>query len=158
MSIEVTALDTPVTGAECHAQSNLLTALKGSPDTPARLRQCQACGQTFELTRADARFCSATCRQAAHRRREVTDNVTDVTDNCDVSDFNWDDARAEGAVVQEKSLTVACYINPHGQVVIREEANWPHDDEDRWIIISPGNLLPLINRLCELERQIGGAC
>jgi hypothetical protein len=32
-------------------------------------RQCETCGETFEPTRADARFCSSPCRQRAYRRR-----------------------------------------------------------------------------------------
>jgi hypothetical protein len=78
------------------------------------------------------------------------------TDGDDDS-FDWNAARAAGAVIQEKTQPVAAYLNPHGYVVIRQEADWPHDDEDRWIVIAPGSLLPLINRLMELEREIGGA-
>jgi hypothetical protein len=42
-------------------------------------RDCVVCGEAFALTRADAKYCSAVCRQTAYRRR-VTDNggVTDA--------------------------------------------------------------------------------
>jgi hypothetical protein len=40
-------------------------------------RQCETCGETFEPTRTDARFCSSPCRQRAYRRRKaVTDDET----------------------------------------------------------------------------------
>jgi hypothetical protein len=32
-------------------------------------RACEQCGETFEPTRADARYCSITCKQAAYRHR-----------------------------------------------------------------------------------------
>ena len=32
-------------------------------------RSCERCGQTFEPKRADAKFCSVACKQAAYRRR-----------------------------------------------------------------------------------------
>ena len=32
-------------------------------------RPCEECGEHFEPTRADARFCSSACRQKAHRKR-----------------------------------------------------------------------------------------
>lgn len=34
-------------------------------------RQCRTCGETFEPTRTDARFCSSACRQRAYRRRKA---------------------------------------------------------------------------------------
>jgi hypothetical protein len=40
---------------------------------------CPACGETFEPGRADAKFCSAACKQKAYRRR-VTDNKWGVGD------------------------------------------------------------------------------
>ena len=42
-------------------------------------RQCEneSCGETFEPTRTDGRFCSSRCRQQAYRRRKgVTDDET----------------------------------------------------------------------------------
>jgi uncharacterized coiled-coil protein SlyX len=42
------------------------------------MRECahEACGETFEAKRADARFCSASCRAAASRMRRSTGNVS----------------------------------------------------------------------------------
>jgi hypothetical protein len=38
-------------------------------------RQCETCGETFEPTRTNARFCSSPCRQRAYRQRiAVTDD------------------------------------------------------------------------------------
>jgi hypothetical protein len=36
-------------------------------------RVCEQCGETFELTRSDARYCSGPCKQVAYRLR-VTDS------------------------------------------------------------------------------------
>lgn len=46
------------------------TPVTDSPSAPVtdNLRPCEACNTPFEPKRADARFCSATCRQRAHRR------------------------------------------------------------------------------------------
>jgi protein-arginine kinase activator protein McsA len=41
--------------------------------THRQARRCEACGTEFKRTRADARYCSDTCRQRAHRRVVVTD-------------------------------------------------------------------------------------
>jgi hypothetical protein len=42
-------------------------------------RKCDICGETFEPTRTDARFCSSICRQRAYRRRKaVTDDDIDA--------------------------------------------------------------------------------
>jgi hypothetical protein len=38
-----------------------------------RSRKCAACRQRFKPTRSDAKTCSATCRQRAHRRRVMRD-------------------------------------------------------------------------------------
>ena len=42
-------------------------------------RTCQCCGETFEPSRADARFCCASCKQRAYRAR-VTDNKSVARD------------------------------------------------------------------------------
>ena len=43
------------------------------------LKNCEACDLPFRSARRDARFCSASCRQAAHRARAVTELSPDVT-------------------------------------------------------------------------------
>lgn len=35
-----------------------------------KLPTCQECGDAFQAKRRDARFCSDSCRQRAHRKRE----------------------------------------------------------------------------------------
>jgi hypothetical protein len=40
-----------------------------APSRRTRPRTCEACREKFRPTRSDARTCSATCRQRAHRRR-----------------------------------------------------------------------------------------
>lgn len=50
-------------------------------------RVCSQCGETFEPPRSDAKYCSATCRQRAHRARNVTAAAAQVatTPSTDVS-------------------------------------------------------------------------
>jgi hypothetical protein len=71
----------------------------------------------------------------------------------DDQDFSWADARAEGNIVQEQARETAVYVNPFGQVVIRQ-ACWP--DDDQWVVIAPANLWQLIDELQKLERQLDG--
>jgi phage N-6-adenine-methyltransferase len=46
---------------------------------PLNLVRCQRCQREFKPRRADARFCSAACRQAAYRGRCVTDLAVTTT-------------------------------------------------------------------------------
>ncbi len=41
------------------------------------------------------------------------------------SEFNWTDTN----LVVEEQLPVACYRNPEGDVVLRQRAAWPDDDD-----------------------------
>jgi hypothetical protein len=47
------------------------------PKKPVPARACAACGRDFTPGRADARTCSAACRQKAHRQRRVTNRNKD---------------------------------------------------------------------------------
>jgi hypothetical protein len=67
-------------------------------------------------------------------------------------DFDW--VENADIVVQEQRAT-AVYINPKGHVVIRQERSWC-EEEDPFIVIKPENLMPLIDRLCEIA-GIGSA-
>jgi hypothetical protein len=62
-------------------------------------------------------------------------------------DFSWADT--EHVVLRCQPQT-AVYLNPHDEVVIRQEA-WP--DEDVWVRIHRTNLWPLIARLQEIDKN-----
>jgi hypothetical protein len=62
-------------------------------------RDCVVCGEAFALTRADAKYCSAVCRQTAYRRR-VTDNGG-VTDNQQIEAPRVTDADPVPLVMQD---------------------------------------------------------
>jgi len=66
-------------------------------------------------------------------------------DDCE---FDWN---AEECTVQRQCNEVAAYLNPHGDLVIRERS-WP---EDHWVVIAEPNIQTLIDRLCDLA-GIGG--
>jgi len=66
-------------------------------------------------------------------------------DDCE---FDWN---AEECTVQRQCNEVAAYLNPHGDLVIRERS-WP---EDHWIVIAEPNIQTMIDRLCDLA-GIGG--
>jgi hypothetical protein len=62
-------------------------------------RDCVVCGEAFAPTRADAKYCSAVCRQTAYRRR-VTDNGG-VTDNQQIEAPRVTDADPVPLVMQD---------------------------------------------------------
>ena len=66
-------------------------------------------------------------------------------DDCE---FDWN---AEECTVQRQCNEVAAYLNPHGDLVIRERS-WP---EDHWVVIAEPNIQTMIDRLCDLA-GIGG--
>ncbi len=45
-------------------------------DRVTAIASCRFCGEAFTASRSDAAYCSNACRQAAYRRRRVTDNGT----------------------------------------------------------------------------------
>jgi hypothetical protein len=49
-------------------------------------------------------------------------------------DFDWIDS-AEDVVVPEQAA-IAVYLNPKGDVVIRQAGQY-HPDEDNWIVVAP---------------------
>jgi hypothetical protein len=68
----------PVTATAVTAAGPVVTAALDS--TNVERRACDECGEPFEAARADARYCSGTCRMRAHRRRrELALPVIDET-------------------------------------------------------------------------------
>jgi hypothetical protein len=61
------------------------------------------------------------------------------------NDFQWSDV--EDGLVQEDQLAVAVYLNPKGDVVIRQKADGYAQQEDPWIVISKDKLERLIEKL-----------
>ena len=45
-------------------------------DAKATVRACAVCGADLNGRRADARFCSSSCRREAHRLRRLLDGAT----------------------------------------------------------------------------------
>lgn len=53
-------------------------------------------------------------------------------------------------------MSIAVYTNIRGQVVIREEGDWPHDEDDKWILVAPENAIRLARAvLKEVGLEIG---
>jgi hypothetical protein len=50
-------------------------------------------------------------------------------------DFDWHAATADGDVVVPDQAAIACYTNPFGNVVLRQEGRYP--EEDIWIVCQP---------------------
>jgi hypothetical protein len=69
-------------------------------------------------------------------------------------DFNWREARDEGRIVVPEQAAIAVYENPHGDVVIRQEAQM-HPDEDHFIYVQHTYLPRLIAALeqARLKKQ-----
>jgi hypothetical protein len=72
---------------ESCAKAAVATAARQARSDVRGTRQCDSCGETFDPTRTDARYCSNACRQRAHRRRtavtadECLDGATFVSRN-----------------------------------------------------------------------------
>ena len=72
---------------------------------------CQQCLKQFESKRADAKFCSATCRSKAKRATDnsatdnvATDNVTlNVTDNLPPGKTRYDNLILDSDIVGDKT-------------------------------------------------------
>jgi hypothetical protein len=76
-------------------------------------------------------------------------------EDSDSEPFDW--VKDAKDVVTPTQYAVAIYENPRRQIVIRQEAPWP-DDEDPVVVIDRANLMPLIDRLCDIAGipAIGG--
>lgn len=60
--------------------------------------------------------------------------------------FNWNQLEPDAKVVNEARET-AVYLNTGGDVVIRQRANWPDEQEDPFLIIPLYRVRALIDRL-----------
>lgn len=67
-------------------------------------------------------------------------------------DFKWDELEAEATVVEE-ARAIAVYLNPKGDVVIRQQAAYGIDDEDPFVFIPMQRVPVLIARLQVLLRD-----
>lgn len=56
----------------------------------------------------------------------------------DTSEFDWNDVADQ--VVQQAVEKVAIYSNPHGDVVVRQEADW-NESDDPYVVISRAHAL-----------------
>jgi endogenous inhibitor of DNA gyrase (YacG/DUF329 family) len=56
---------------QCRHAGNLAAARDERRRARGATRACEPCGDQFEPTRSDSRFCSSACRQAAYRRRSA---------------------------------------------------------------------------------------
>jgi len=59
---------------QCEAKVRTQEARTRRAEARGATRICQLCREHFEPTRADAKFCTARCKQTAYRRRRVMDN------------------------------------------------------------------------------------
>jgi hypothetical protein len=57
---------------KCEDSARAAEARHRRAEARGTTRTCQACGETFEPTRSDSKYCGAACKQKAYRRR-VTD-------------------------------------------------------------------------------------
>lgn len=120
---------------------------------------CEHCGTKFQPRKGSGgkpqRFCSKECRTAWHAdaqrgQRSPTcepETLPAVTapQPPDDGEFSW----SEADVVVPSQPAIAVYFNPRGEVVIRQESQM-HPDEDHFVFINMKNLMPLIDKLCDL--------
>jgi hypothetical protein len=101
----------------------------------------------------DAKFEPETAEQLVDRMLASEKNARPIED--DSIDFDW--RRDAADIVLNSQPATAVYENPRRQIVIRQEAQWP-DDEDTTVLIDRVNLQAFIDRLCDIAGipAIGG--
>lgn len=72
--------------------------------------------------------------------RAVNDQESRAAD--DTGGFDWNDDYAP--VVIQDQARIACYWNPRCQIVLRREADWPHEEEDAVMVINAESIGALI--------------
>lgn len=60
-------------------------------------------------------------------------------------DFDWNAASVDGYVPVPDQAAIACYTNPLGKVVLRQEGRYP--EEDIWIVCDPIHVVALAKEL-----------
>jgi hypothetical protein len=142
-----------------------------SIETSAPAVFCDHCGKPFTPRNGSGgkaqKFCSPECRQSFHaqrsQRREphVGDSEpiaieqpppeipTSETPEDSERDFSWCDE----LIVVPAQPAIAVYLNPRGEVVIRQEGPGLNGyDDDHFIYVQVKNLGPLIDRLRRIAR------
>jgi hypothetical protein len=69
-------------------------------------------------------------------------------------EFDWGDP---GGLMCEEQQAVVAYRNDNRDLVLRQKANWPHDQDDAVIIIAKGNIETFVDRLTDLLGFVGPA-
>lgn len=59
-------------------------------------------------------------------------------------DFNWNDAKDD--LIVPSTQAVAAYLNPAGDIVIRQERDW-NDEDDSFVVVPISAGLKLIAKL-----------
>jgi hypothetical protein len=62
------------------------------------------------------------------------------------ADFDWNNLDPDEKV-QSSVQAVAVYLNPANDIVIRQQADWPHENEDAIIVLSKPAAMRLASRL-----------
>jgi hypothetical protein len=145
--------------------------------TPASA--CEHCTQPFQ-PHPGKRFCSSRCRVAFHNAKRVSETppetpsrfnetpqrISETAETVetptpaptptpkvedDPNDFHWHrDPEREWVVVRQQSA-IAVYPNDNDDIVIRQQGDTGYV-EDKWIVVSRQNLVPLIAALQRIER------
>lgn len=71
----------------------------------------------------------------------------------DNESFDWADA----AVITRGVRPTAVYLNPHGEVVIRQQGEYPHDGDDPFIYLPVEYAEKLVTRLTEVIAEARAA-
>jgi hypothetical protein len=136
--------------------------------TEAAATSCDQCGGLFKPRSGSGgkpqRFCSRECRTAFHSegqrpQRGPTSDAQTVAPRVaapeppkpaltdDWRDFDW---RDDDSIILRAQNAIAIYINGQGALVIRRQQDWPNEDEDTIIVISPDNIMPFVDRLTDI--------
>jgi hypothetical protein len=67
--------------------------------------------------------------------------------------FDW--LETENVTVRTQ-MAIAVYLNPHGELVIRQEGQF-HPDEDVWVVIAPDNVPAVIEAMQQAMGMTAGS-
>jgi len=100
-------------------------------------------------------YCSTACRKG----NAVPNAVPNANDGAnvgedvwkdvgqDAEEFSWND---DDSVVLQEQRRKAIYFNTRGELVIRQECNWPHEDSDIVVIIAKNNIEQFLDKLTDI--------
>lgn len=125
--------------------------------------RCDHCGEPFTPRKGSGgrpqRFCSNDCKVAFHAEDQRSQCSPTYSAETTLAAFRQpptseptsDDFRSlsDDAVIIPEQQAIACYFNPAGDLVIRQERSWDRE-EDSFVFVHKSNLAAFLDKLCDI--------